>query len=228
MLVPGLLLLQFLWPRDWIQARKKSLQGWRVGGERNSIALDTYIIRSRQMESLLRPPIWSTANEGDSGQKWTSMNDRRAQWAQPVASVRLKVDGVNIGEGGKGRSQYHDREGVQFPQQHRNREVWRQGEHKGKTGAVTDVIMTLMEEIKMQLQEWQEQRSEEMKAREENKYRWQGIARFSLSITLSMSYYIWNILQFDKLALTSVILWIHIFIYWKQRIFLFTAKFSGS
>lgn len=29
MLVPGLLLLQSVSPRDWIQAREKSLQGWR-------------------------------------------------------------------------------------------------------------------------------------------------------------------------------------------------------
>lgn len=156
------------------------------------------------------------------------MNDRRAQWAQPVASVHLKVDGVNIGEGGKGRSQYHDREGVQFPQQHRNHEVWRQGEHKGKIGAVTDVIMTTYGGNKDAIA--RVTRTEEW--RNEGPWREQiSMTRdstISPSITLSMSYYIWNILQFDKLALTSVILWIHIFIYWKQRIFLFTAKFSGS
>lgn len=95
MLVPGLLLLQLLSPRDWIQARKKSLQGWRVGGERKTTALDTSIIPSRQTESLLRLPVWSRANEGDSGEKLNSVYDRRAQ---PVATVCLKVYGVNTGE----------------------------------------------------------------------------------------------------------------------------------
>lgn len=48
-LLMGFLLPQVLLQRDWTQAGKKSLQGWTDGAERKNVALDTYIIESRQM-----------------------------------------------------------------------------------------------------------------------------------------------------------------------------------
>lgn len=50
------------------------------------------------MGSVLRPPTQSTENEGDSGEKLNTINDRKGQRAQPVASVCLKVGDVNTGE----------------------------------------------------------------------------------------------------------------------------------
>lgn len=156
---------------------------------------------------------------------------KQRQWQRPenpVSGPSVLKSGWCKQWWGTGGRQYHDREEVQIPQQHRNCDMWDRESMKVRYKQQETLSWLLMEEIKMQFWEWQEQSSEEVEIHEEKKYRWHRIAQFVPSVALSMSYYIWNTWQFDKLALTSVILWIHIFIYWKQGIFLFTAKFSGS
>lgn len=92
------------------------------------------------MGSLLRPPVWSTANEDDSGQKLNSVNDKSP--VSPSSGSNALKCGWYKHYWSKGGSHYQDREGVQFSLQHRDHDV-RKGEQEGKVGVGRDVIMTI-------------------------------------------------------------------------------------